>query len=298
MNYPDFWVPENALIDEINKQVGHFPFFPETRQSLIDRVLVDLAHFRKVDVVNQPQLNAIVQNYKDTLAASNPGMDFSHFEVAAISSDDSSDDPHTFILPAFFKLDSKSKAKILIHEGIYRGRKNSLLKQVLQFETALSFFDEDSLKTVSDSNLLRERFINAQIALFNLGLISHGDFFVQTSAIAFSRVLDIYMFSGFDDFDNSLLDGLPFKKIFIKSSTDIPLRIDKKELMSSNIDVKIKVFLSNLSLNESKCAKLSKPSGRIHIFTRASNPNNVLMEIEDTMCIIPDMSKEKFVLPK
>lgn len=300
-NYPNFWLPESNLLDELNKQINILPLYPETRGNLLSRILLKLKHFKKVDIVDQSKVDIIIKNYKDTILATNPKLDLSNFEVVAFSSDDTASDPNTFLLPSFFRLSDKSKAKILIHEGMYRGQKNSALKQVLQIDSALSFFDIDNLKIISDVNLLKYNTVSLQIALYNLGILRKNEFLGQVLVTTFSNALNYYVDNNYQNYDiANIEDASGFGQIFnvdgyVKGECKV--MISTSNLFGTNVDSRIKVLVANLSfMHTSHCQYMSLFK---NLKTYISVKNNNIITIENLNYYTFDirLDDEVFILP-
>lgn len=159
--YP-FWIPQNRVLDYIRAIVGSYPFIHAKRVQLHSHILLNMTHFKVVEVVDQVKLDQIKQFYIDTIKTEMPTFDLSNFKVAAMSTDDSAEEQVTYILPDFFTLDERTQAQVLIHEGFYRGRPSTDLNQVLKLETALQGTDQTAM-------------ISAQIAAHHLGILNKAE---------------------------------------------------------------------------------------------------------------------------
>ena len=128
--YPDFWIPSENVLKNINTLINKYPFSGNHRVQLRQRVLLNLTHFKIVEVVDPVKLDKIKKLYIDTIKASAPGWDPTNFKIVALSSDDTTADQNTFLLPDFLDLDDEVQSQLLIHEGLYRGRPSSDLKHI------------------------------------------------------------------------------------------------------------------------------------------------------------------------
>ena len=76
------------------------------------------------------------------------------------------------------------QAKVLIHEGLYRGRPSSDLKYILQLESALNTFFSGTYQKAED--LVRKDLVSAQIAAYNLNLYNKSEVFAAILITTFS----------------------------------------------------------------------------------------------------------------
>lgn len=183
--YPDFWIPSEQVLKNISKFIGLMPLPDFLLKKIHKNALLKMTHFKVVTVVDPVKLDAIKQLYIETLKATSPNFDTTNFKIVAISSDNSAPDQNTFLLPDFFNLDDEQQAKLLIHEGFYRGRPSSDLKYILQLESALKIFFTG---TVGRSEAeIRKDLVSVQIAAYNLNLYNKSEVF---AALIFTTYSD------------------------------------------------------------------------------------------------------------
>ena len=102
--YPDFWIPSEAVLKNIYHFTNLMPFPQFLINTIYKNTLLKMTHFKVVEVIDQTKLDAIKQLYIDTIKLTSPNFDTTNFKIVAISSDDTSTDQNTFILPDFSNL--------------------------------------------------------------------------------------------------------------------------------------------------------------------------------------------------
>lgn len=286
--YPDFWIPTDDVLNEINRLVGQYPFPKEIRDSLLQSILWKMTHFKAVEVVDQQKVDQVLNVYKDTIKAVNPNFDFTNFKIVAISSDNTSQEQNTYLLPDFFTLDFRNQAKILIHEGLYRGKPSQMLKYILQLESALKIFDNYN----GSASPFRTQAISAQIAAYNLGVL--------TAPEAFALVV-FWTYRNFgDSFDDYTLKSLVYSNVFTiksESSGKGSLSIDTAEVQkNSGLDPRTAVMLLNFESVELKCRSRSSPGfDDVMYFAKNTGP---LFRSYHLECVFADPNSLKLLLPK
>lgn len=250
--YPDFWIPSEQVLKNISKFIGLMPLPDYLLKKIHKNVLLKMTHFKVVTVVDPVKLDAIKQLYIDTLKATSPNFDTTHFKIVAISSDNSAPDQNTFLLPDFFDLDDEQQAKLLIHEGFYRGRQSSDLKYILQLESALKIFFTG---TAGRSEVeIRKDLVSVQIAAYNLNLYNKSEVFAALIITTYSEFAK-ELTAGFMNFSNYIIRfhdnfNLIFRSLIVCTgypSEKLKCMIHEDEVIKkSNLDSRTSVMFLNL----------------------------------------------------
>ena len=237
--YPDFWIPSEAVLRELNSLISRYPFTESIRGKLRERILLKMTHFKAVDVVDPAKLEMIKQFYIDTIKATSPNFDFTNFKIVALSSDNSADEKNTFLLPDFLKLGAVEQAKLLIHEGLYRGRPSADLKYILQLESALKIFESPSEYT----DIIRRNMVTAQISAYHLNILTSSE---ALAHLVLSTYTDVS--SGYKEY-NTQLSGKVFEEIFkISVNATYVMNVDSEYVQkNSSLDARTAVMLLNLN---------------------------------------------------
>lgn len=299
LDYPDLWLPDTDLVNDINDKISHFPFEKIVRERLTQKIFLNLNHFVKVDVVDFVKLNEITDFYKKTLLEADPSLDFAGFQLSALSSDNTSSDPHTFLLPSFFQLLNKDQqAQVLIHEGLYRGHEKSKLRTVLKLDTALfQFYYSYQLSNLS-TDQLHSNAITAQIALYNLDLMSKGEMFSHLlgTEFSFGTITNFVKNPKFDvpQFSNFKIDYLSFSP-FTAETGNSAANINKDGVLALRIDSRVKLLLLNLDLTKCTTQFVREGNFKNDIYPE---DDKIFFTKYDKLYVIREFSKAVFVLPK
>lgn len=304
--YPNFWVPKAELIKLVNSKIEKMPFSEKIKGETRKIIFLKLSHFKAVEIIDQAKLNNILELYKSVLIKNDPNFDFSNFRLAALSSDDTSEKPETFLLPDFFKLDLDSQAQVLIHEGFYRGRKSSFLKFVLQLDFAISWL------TKHDKSNYYEALSHRNTILFaakQLNILDNVNFFTHLINLNYSKQKikkDAYLYPFGEGILVSPYSPLPF--YVEKISGKKYFKVDAAQILSDvDLDERVQVVLLNLDSLElhnefSMFIFRLEDFYKINLIEQNNDRNDVILgfmsETEKITWRIKNLESIKFFLPE
>lgn len=235
--YPDFWLPSESVIRAINDYVNRYPFAEDVRNSIRQQILLKLTHFRVVQVIDPAKLEMIKQFYIDTIKQSSPNFDFTNFKIVAMSSDNSTKEQYTYLLPDFMNLAREEQAKMLIHEGLYRGRPSSDLKHILQLESALSKFTTNDVRG--------DFLMSAQIAAWHLKIIDNSSLLAHIIFSTYANAYEYGKFRSIGFFTETPAFGSLYQIIFQKDEYFLNFNLNYIH-QTADKDMRTAVLLLNL----------------------------------------------------
>lgn len=313
--YPDFWVPNEDLVKAVNSLVKKHPLSSEIRDLVFRKIFLNLTHFKVVEIVDPNKVNTIKDEYINLIKKMNPYLDMSNFQVVAISSDNTVLDPSTILLPAFFNLSVDQQAKVLIHEGLYRGLPSNNLKYVLQYEAAVKPFQDYVGYYHANDDINQKQSVDVQVAAYNLGFMDSGKTLAHfLSGISMSS-LGLTNYS----IDNAMFaSGLRASEFYsilecqANPCDKISILIEKNNILKRTMDSRVKVALMNLpdqiifdklSDSEVMMASLDTPCPSRSMYQPPScliynDKYGLVLKHDRSNYKIFDMSTLRLVLPK
>ncbi|MBO9665663.1 MAG: hypothetical protein J7501_02480 [Bdellovibrio sp.] len=130
---PSYWILPGDVIQQVEGIISALPF---GQTYLKTKTFATPSTFVVAESFNWNAMRRIKNDYKEVMAKNNFAKPSGELEIFAIS-----DSRYTYLLPSFFKLNSRQKALILIHEGNIRAGLS--LAKTLEFDSLLLNYLQD-----------------------------------------------------------------------------------------------------------------------------------------------------------